>query len=110
VPAVYSAELAHLLAAPAGDTSLGGPDGPVKWVIKQIDVIMLGGGFTPVPGFQLLDSDGVNIFGVKQPFSVQGYPYSWSGTQTVDPPQSLIFRTDLGGWDIRISGYILALP
>jgi hypothetical protein len=108
--AVYSALLAHAVGAAAGDTGLGGPDGPVKWIVKDIVVVYVGGGAQPQPGFQVIDTTGAPLMTVQQPFALRGIEYHWTGTQTVETTDSLIFRTDSAGWSIRVSGYILALP
>jgi hypothetical protein len=110
VSAVYSHLLAEIYNAPFGSTLLGGPDGAVKWVVKDIVVIFVGGGARPVGGFRVVDSHGVSLMSVMQPFSVQGIDYHWSGSQVVETTDALTFQADLAGWSIRVSGYILTLP
>jgi hypothetical protein len=107
---VYSHLLAWHVGAPFGDTLLGGPDGAVKWVVKDIVVVYFGGGAVPQPGFSVLDSHGAPVMAIQQPWSTRGVEYHWTGSQVVETADSLLFRADSAGWSIRVSGYILTLP
>jgi hypothetical protein len=110
VVAVYSHLLAELVLA-TGTTSLGGPDGPVKWIVKDMVVVYEGEEAHPRRGFAVKDSAGAYLMYVDSPFSLQGVDYHWTGSQVVETTDSLTFTAiDISVWTIRVSGYILDLP
>lgn len=107
---VYSTELAYLASSAFGETSLGGPDGSVRWIVNDISCFFLGGYTVPLQGFSVKQAFEAVIFAMAPPFAVQGFPYHWSGRQVVESPNSLVFFSTDAGWSVRVSGYVLTLP
>lgn len=95
---------------PSGVTDLGTPLPGFKWVIKDMAVTHAGGMATPLGGFSVIDNVGIELYAVQAPWSVSGFTYHFTGTQTVEPFDNIYFNGVDAGWSIRVSGYQLTLP
>lgn len=79
-----------------------------RMVVTNVDCSAGAGAFTPLLGFQDLASGGTWLYLLTSgvlPTSAQ-----WSGRQAFDPGSGFKLNAHIGGWDFRVTGWLLTLP
>jgi hypothetical protein len=107
---VYSYLLTEQHSVPTGGWDLGLPPLGFKWIVNDVVVTHPDAGAQAKGGFRIRDDGNVTVLAVYQPFALSGQTYHWSGRQVLEAGDHLTFDTLDVGWDVRISGYQLALP